>query len=214
VHPSLVTGIDPSQTAIDTAQPLSDAVEVDNLEFKVADVFSLPFDDETFDVVYTHQVLIHLPFDRLSAAMEEMKRVCQIGGIFTPREGLPDINGRLTFPPDPLRDLTIHIIVARMLKQGAIDQQAGYIAGIARDLGLEEVSKRTTLDTYISREEREEYGDQWAKRSQEEAFRKYAVKEDLATERELDDMPSAWREWTEMEDGWAMGAEMEYVFRK
>jgi SAM-dependent methyltransferase len=57
----------------------------DRVEFRVADVFALPFADGTFDIVHAHQVLCHL--DRPVDALAEMLRVVKpAAGILALRE--------------------------------------------------------------------------------------------------------------------------------
>jgi len=51
-------------------------------------VHKLPFDDNSFDVVYTVTVLQELP-DK-NRALKEMKRVLKPGGILAVTEFLPD----------------------------------------------------------------------------------------------------------------------------
>lgn len=49
--------------------------------FEIADARSLPFDDNSFDVVYTTRMLINLPtWDDQRRAMLECVRVCKLGG--------------------------------------------------------------------------------------------------------------------------------------
>jgi len=43
----------------------------------VGDVIKLPFDNDTFDLVYTYQVLQHVPPSDVNTALHEMIRVCK-----------------------------------------------------------------------------------------------------------------------------------------
>ena len=51
----------------------------------MADLFALPFADDSFDVVHAHQVLQHVA-DPV-AALVEMRRVCRPGGLVAARDG-------------------------------------------------------------------------------------------------------------------------------
>jgi len=44
------------------------------------DGFSLPFKDESFDVVYSEGVIEHFPIDRSTQMIREHARVCRTGG--------------------------------------------------------------------------------------------------------------------------------------
>lgn len=49
--------------------------------FTEASIFSIPFSDGSFDIVWNAGVLEHFPFEQQCAAMREMKRVCADGGL-------------------------------------------------------------------------------------------------------------------------------------
>jgi ubiquinone/menaquinone biosynthesis C-methylase UbiE len=68
-----VVGVDASATMIDTAR-----IRITDVEFDVADVCALPFDDATFDAVRSERVLQHVDDPRL--AVREMARVVRPGG--------------------------------------------------------------------------------------------------------------------------------------
>ncbi|KAJ4070916.1 hypothetical protein NW761_015069 [Fusarium oxysporum] len=57
---------------------------VNNVSFDVGDIHSLPFNDDTFDVVHVHQVLQHIA-DPIKA-LKEMRRVTKLGGLVACRE--------------------------------------------------------------------------------------------------------------------------------
>lgn len=84
-----VTGVDISDVVISQARAHAESQGLSNIAFTTANILSdegLPFKDGTFDVIYCHQFLIHLP-DAV-AALREMKRVCKSpGGMVACREG-------------------------------------------------------------------------------------------------------------------------------
>lgn len=45
---------------LETAHALSMAQGVTNVSFAIGDIYSLPFEDYTFDVLHAHQVLQHV----------------------------------------------------------------------------------------------------------------------------------------------------------
>jgi SAM-dependent methyltransferase len=61
----------------------------DKLEFRIADVCDLPFEDGRFDVVIFESVLTPLPGDE-KQAMREMVRVVRSGGRVGANEGIVD----------------------------------------------------------------------------------------------------------------------------
>jgi ubiquinone/menaquinone biosynthesis C-methylase UbiE len=90
----------------------------DKLEFRVADVFDLPYEDNWFDVVILESVLTPLPGDK-TQALKEIVRVVRSGGKIGANEGVvdPDTPSEIMallaehpafyghFTPESLRDL-------------------------------------------------------------------------------------------------------------
>ena len=82
-----VTGVDISEVMIDRAVKRAKKLGVSELvDFRVADVFQLPFDDDSFSVVLFQSVLMALEGD-VNAAMGEMVRVLKDGGLIAGNEG-------------------------------------------------------------------------------------------------------------------------------
>lgn len=84
VAPGKVIGIDPSHQAIISANGAARERGLPNVTFLIADVHTLPFENDSFDVVHAHQVLQHLP-DPV-AALREMSRVCAPNGLMAVRD--------------------------------------------------------------------------------------------------------------------------------
>ena len=101
VAPGDLYGIDIEASQVAMAQAAAQAGAGEgNAHFQVADVTGLPFEDNTFDVVHCHAVLMHVP--NLAQALAEVRRVLKPGGMVSAREGIaashffePDPQGRL-----------------------------------------------------------------------------------------------------------------------
>lgn len=80
-----ITSIDISGESIEKARKLAEKEGLKNIGFQVADIFNLPYEDETFDHVFICFVLEHLksPLD----ALLSVKRVIKKGGTITVIEG-------------------------------------------------------------------------------------------------------------------------------
>ena len=85
VAPGHVVGIDRSNEVIERAREAAEARALSNLSFEVGDVYHLEFEDDSFDVVYAHQVLQHLSDP--TRALREMRRVLRDGGWLAVRDG-------------------------------------------------------------------------------------------------------------------------------
>jgi ubiquinone/menaquinone biosynthesis C-methylase UbiE len=92
-----VTGIDLNPAVLPKARAVAEKAEVANIDFQQGSVYKLPFADETFDITFCHQVLIHIgtPWD----ALQEMLRVTKPGGVVAAREG--DYETEIIWPESP-----------------------------------------------------------------------------------------------------------------
>src|ERR1700712_1965483 len=93
---------------------------VKNIEWQQGSIYKLPFADETFDVTFCHQVLIHIgtPWD----ALREMLRVTKQGGIIAAREG--DYETECIWPELPELN-KFHKLMAGLMRSGGGDPTAG-----------------------------------------------------------------------------------------
>ena len=79
VAPGRVVGIDIEPAMIDQANRLAAGSGLENLEFRVADIYDLPYEDGEFDVVFSSAVTEHLS-DPVRA-LREVHRVTKPGGV-------------------------------------------------------------------------------------------------------------------------------------
>jgi ubiquinone/menaquinone biosynthesis C-methylase UbiE len=98
-----VTGIDISEGSLETAKALKAKFGLDNASFQKQDMLNLPFDDESFDIVWAWGTVHHTtdPF----TAMAELLRVLKTGGsillaVYT--------RTRVTFLHDFIRKTLVH----------------------------------------------------------------------------------------------------------
>ena len=78
VNPGKVVGFDYVAHRVDQAKDLAREQQRDNTSFLVGDANEVPFDDNTFDVVYSHTVLHY--FWNPEAARREQRRVLKPNG--------------------------------------------------------------------------------------------------------------------------------------
>ena len=67
---SKIAGIEPQPHARSVAEQTSPGLDV-----RDGTIYEIPFDDRTFDLVFTSGVLIHVPLARLETALREIHRV-------------------------------------------------------------------------------------------------------------------------------------------
>ena len=126
VTPGQVTGVDiswPSNRGRRTAA--ADDAGAGNVNFAEANVYDLPFDDQSFDAVFAHALFQHL--EEPAAALCEFSRVLAPAGVIGLADA--DFDGSVIWPASP--DLK-----ARALKvETAVRERAGGDPRIGRRLG-------------------------------------------------------------------------------
>jgi arsenite methyltransferase len=137
---SRVMGIDLSEVMIAQAEKRVQQMELaGQVQFQVANIFQLPFEENLFDVAIAESVLTPLAGDKIQA-MQELVRVIRAGGLIginestidtaapaelvTLMEEHPAIHGYFT--PDKLRDLleSVGLKVTQMTKGDLPDSQS------------------------------------------------------------------------------------------
>ena len=93
-----VTAIDRSAELLMMAHERSSAESYSNLKFQEANLYELPFADDSFDFIYVRLVFMHL--DKPHAALESLKRVLKPGGRILIEDADRDC---MFFEPTPLR---------------------------------------------------------------------------------------------------------------
>ncbi len=138
----------------------------------------MPFADESFDVVYMHQVLQHLA-DRVEA-LKELRRVLKVGGILASREA---DNGAFTWYPE-LPELDRWRELYRDVTQHNKAESNG--GRFLKSLGI--LNAKFSLisiecDTWIFSSEKDRiwWGDLWSKRVFESDFAKQSIEYGLSS---------------------------------
>ena len=96
--PREVVGIDLGESQIELARALAAERHVSDVRFEVANIYELPFPDDTFDAAFAHTALEHV--GNPVAALKEMRRVLKPGGVVGIRE--EDWGSLLLAPHMPL----------------------------------------------------------------------------------------------------------------
>ena len=174
-----------------------EGADLANLFFERADVYRLPFTDDTFDVVHAHQVLQHLG-DPVSA-LREMIRVTRPGGVVAVRDA---DYGAMTWAPASTgldRWLERYRGAARAL--GAEPDAGRHLLRWCREAGLADVSATASVWCFADEADRRWWGDLWADRvrSTDLAGRMRTVGAD---DDELQAMARAWTDWAADPSGW------------
>lgn len=198
VAPGRVTAVDAAEVVLDEARKSAEAGGVDNVEFAVADVHALEYDDATFDVVHAHQVLQHVA-DPVRA-LREMRRVAKPGGIVAARDA--DFGAMIWYPNPPGMDswLPVYYKVAR--GNGGEPDAGRRLVSWAREAGFTDVTASASNWCYSTPEEREWWSESWGGRLVRSSVADNAVAGGHATREELERVYAGWKTWAAAEDGW------------
>ncbi|KAJ6103390.1 S-adenosyl-L-methionine-dependent methyltransferase [Penicillium sp. IBT 16267x] len=212
-----IVGIDCSETAINSAKELVHKRKIENATFEVANVLDLPYEDETFDIVCAHQVLIHLPDEssKIGAVegLKEMKRVCKTGGIICAREC--DWRSAVIHPSIPgvldsmklIEDLT------------ALKRTSPY-GGMARFWAQKAGFRSAEIDTsasvvyYSSPEEVRWWGETLAQRLEQGSSLDTGIREGLISEIQKETLPLGWRAWSAQLDAFFSMTDVQFIGKK
>jgi ubiquinone/menaquinone biosynthesis C-methylase UbiE len=147
-----VTGIDVNPAIVTRARAVAEAAGTKNVEFHEGDVYKLPFADETFDIAFCHQVLVHIgrPWDALC----EMLRVTKRGGVVAAREG--DYETESTWPESAELSSFHKLMVGLMSAGGGTPTAGRQLLSWALKAGVErsQVTLSYGTSSYTSAEER------------------------------------------------------------
>jgi len=205
-----VTGIDISKEVIEIARESLKVSDVRNVDFNVDNVYDLSFADNSFDVVYAHQVLQHL--SNPVGALEEMRRVLREGGLLAVRDS--DYGVFSWSPDDPRLDRWMDIY-QQLTKLNHVDANAGrHLHSWVRRAGFTSLEVSTSNWTYYRTEERAWWGQLWADRIRVSEFARQSLEYKLTTEDELQDIAEAFLQWADDEDGFFNLVHTEVLARK
>ena len=198
VAPAAVLGVDAAPAAIEAATEEAAQQGRDNVQFRIADVYALDIDDDTFDIVHAHQVLQHL--SEPVAALREMRRVCKPGGIVAARDA--DYNAMTWHPAVPEMTAWLRMYDAVARANDGEPNAGRFMLAWAHAAGFTSVTPGASAWCYATPEDREWWGALWADRITQSAIAKQAVEIGAASEADLREMAAAWRNWAQEPDGW------------
>jgi len=193
-----VTGVDLNPNILPRARAVAEMAGVKNIEFQQGSIYKLPFADETFDVTFCHQVLIHIgtPWD----ALREMLRVTKRGGIVAAREG--DYETECVWPELP-ELCNFHKLMAGLMSAGGGTPTTGrQLLSWALKVGVErsQITLSYGTSSYHTPSGRKICSQGLCDQLRGGSMREKALKFGLGTENDFEEMAKAWEEWAKRDD--------------
>ncbi len=191
-----VIGGDYVESVLEQAKEFASSRGLKNITFQQIDANALAFPDDTFDIVYAHQVLQHVK-DPVQI-LREMRRVVKPGGIVAARDA--DYKTFAWYPetPEVARWAELYQKVARA--NGGEPNAGRYIHVWAKQAGFASNEITPTWDTWrYSGQRVTHFAQSWSGRILQPGFTGTAVKEGFATEDEIKKISEAWKTWPSQE---------------
>jgi SAM-dependent methyltransferase len=191
VAPGEVIGIDANSQPLEAARAAAESAGVTNVRFEQADLYRLPFEEASFDAVFAHAVLQHVPDPE--RAVHSLARVLKPGGVM----GLADADwdGFLIWPAPPAMRRAVRLM-REVRKHSGGDFRVGKKLGwLLAEAGLIDV--RTTVVTGVEGDAltTRMNGDHWAQYYGSPELRRMLPALGIATETELEAASNAWQAW-------------------
>ncbi|TKA43150.1 hypothetical protein B0A54_06098 [Friedmanniomyces endolithicus] len=200
-----VTATDISPAILARAADLAAQAGVANISFQEADIYALPFEDATFDVVHASMVLSHLS-DPVRAYREMLRVTKPNGGLVANRES--DLRMWSYYPALPgLRRAHEVLLATTEAGGGNVDAGARLVAWAMRaGVGRERIEVSMGTWMYSSVEERRMWGEfgffylLWVVWEVARLTICKALEWGIATEADFEEMAEAWAKWQAAED--------------
>jgi len=195
VAPGRVVGVDVDDAVLERAR--AESAELAGIEYMFGNVYELPFDDGSFDVVHAHQVLQHLS-DPVGA-LREMARVAKPGGLVAARDA--NYATMAWYPPTPEMTEWLALYRAVAHVNGAEPDAGPRLLAWAHAAGLTAVESSASAWWYAG-DTAPAWGESWARRCEESSFGRQAVERGLASRDDLARIAAGWRRWGANPDAW------------
>jgi ubiquinone/menaquinone biosynthesis C-methylase UbiE len=192
-HPGQVTGIDVSEIEIERAKKRAAENNITNIRFEVSDLCQLNYSDNSFDVLFCHHVLEHIP--EPDKALREMFRVLKPGGIIGVRD--TDMGGMLVTPDDELVERWFVLHEAYWINVGGHPRLGRQLGKLLTETGFNRVEMSASYYVYDSLEKRRFIAPIMINRLGETGFFERTTSRGLTNVEELENIKKALLAWQE-----------------
>ena len=208
VAPGQVTGIDVGESSIALARELATERKVSNVRFEVASVYELPFPDNTFDAVFSHNMPEHL--NDPAKCFQEMHRVLKPGGVI----GVRDVDGSGLLVSDPWEEEFKEangVLLKNWLKTSGTPYMGKRLREYLNEAGFAWIVARGSYENYPTQESLKRSMDMFASVYEERAFIDSVVEAGIANEKQMTEYAGIIREFGKHPDSFLANAHCEAI---
>ena len=198
VAPGRVVGIDIEPSMIDQANALAADSDVENLEFQVADIYDLPFEDGEFDVVFSSAVTEHLS-DPIRA-LREILRVTKPGGIGAVIR--TDWSFPFIVPECPELSRFFELFEGGFNRIGGSLNRGRFLRAHMREAGFDVVEFETNMSQLLGQSAASASAETYIAWTENIPLFQESIELGITTDAELKSMVDGIREWAEHPDAY------------
>jgi len=191
VAPAEVVGIDVNPDAIAAAHRMAADRAVSNVRFEVADIHAMPFSADSFDAVFVHAVLQHVP--DATRTLRHLRRALVPGGVIGIADA--DYDGSIIAPRSPALRKAIALMRKVRQHSGGDLRVGSKLRHSLVEAGFVGVTGSTTAACEGTADATRATGDFWAAYYSAPELVAHVTAMGWATEAELAAVSRAWRDW-------------------
>jgi len=183
-----VIGFDISENQIEQARLYAAEQSVNNVEFRVCDIYKLPFPDESFDAVFSNNLFEHISDH--PGAINEMKRVLKKSGVIGIRSAAD--SGDIFEPTSPILEKFSALFREVYARNGGDRTVGRRLKALLNISGFTGIIGSASYESPASPEDIRHIT-----KLVGETISRQALKLGLATEEEAEEMTQAIKDWGE-----------------
>lgn len=192
VAPGEVVGVDQDAQGIEAARQLAASQGLANARFEVANIYALPFEDETFDAAFVHAVVQHLRDP--AAALCELRRVLRPGAVIGVADA--DLSLDLLYPATPAMVHSMHLFAKLRRLDGGTPDAGRILRELLDSAGFSRCTAAAIPVADGTPEAVTRSGERWAGYFSAPPLIARMEKAGLAARDQLIGMANDWRTWS------------------
>lgn len=209
IAPGKVTAVDISEVEVTRSRSRAATEGVTNVRFEVGNIYNLDFPDESFDAIFSNNVLEHI--SEPVKVLEEMRRVLKPRGVIGIRDH--DLGGSMFAPPGAVEPFALLHRAVWERVGGHPDAGRG-LRGLLHEAGFVDVVTSASYEVYANPERLQLISDLIVSRCEEPDFVKHVVEYGLGSQEKLEEIKASARGLLEHPAAFVALAHAEVVGRK